>query len=262
MSKLKKVGYVSLGVLLGASLTVSVPALAATAKTIQAKINSSVSVMVDGKKMSTQPINYQNLNYLPVGEIGRALDADVSFDKSKNVISIESKNDTTTSNSGNGGTGSSGNTTTPPVTETPTQATIPTVKAGESITAKGVTVSIDKIEYVTDGEKVDGSSLRKGFKVFMTITNNTKSNLVEVGGTLVFDAGNFLKSKNINSLGATFKFNVDGSKYNDSQLQPGKTASGYIYYEFDQDVSIGKIQFSPIIDRLENHDYIGTWTFE
>ncbi|MCP1427182.1 hypothetical protein J3D43_005698 [Paenibacillus xylanexedens] len=102
MSKLKKVGYVSLGVLLGASLTVSVPALAATAKTIQAKINSSVSVEVDGKKISAQPINYQNLNYLPVGEIGRALNANISFNKTNNVISIESKNDTvTSSNNGN-----------------------------------------------------------------------------------------------------------------------------------------------------------------
>ncbi|WP_339198616.1 hypothetical protein MKY95_10215 [Paenibacillus sp. FSL P4-0176] len=112
MSKLKKVGYVSLGVILGASLTVSVPALAATAKTVQAKINSSVSVMVDGKKMSTQPINYQNLNYLPVGEIGRALDADVSFDKTKNVINIESKEDTASSNSGNAGNTSNGGNTT------------------------------------------------------------------------------------------------------------------------------------------------------
>ncbi|MET1174366.1 stalk domain-containing protein [Paenibacillus amylolyticus] len=99
MSKFKKIGYVSLGVVLGASLTVSVPALAATVKTIQAKINSSVSVVVDGKKMSALPINYQNLNYLPVGEIGRALDADVSFDKTKNVISIKSKDDKVTSSS-------------------------------------------------------------------------------------------------------------------------------------------------------------------
>ncbi|MDT0124177.1 hypothetical protein Q9R46_16075 [Paenibacillus sp. RRE4] len=106
MSKLKKVGYVSLGVILGASLTVSVPALAATVKTIQAKINSSVSVVVDGKKMTTQPINYQNLNYLPVGEIGRALDADVSFDKNKNVINIESKENSAAGDS-NGGNSSS-----------------------------------------------------------------------------------------------------------------------------------------------------------
>lgn len=110
MSKLKKVGYVSLGVIIGASLTVSVPALAATAKTIQAKINSTVSVMVDGKKISAQPINYQNLNYLPVGEIGRALDANVSFDKAKNVINIESKDDTVTTTSNSGGTGNDGNT--------------------------------------------------------------------------------------------------------------------------------------------------------
>ncbi|WP_128101137.1 hypothetical protein [Paenibacillus sp. DCT19] len=91
MSKLKKVGYLTLGVVLGASLTVSVPALAATAKTIQAKINNSVSVVVNGKKMNLQPITYQNLNYLPVGDIGRALNANVSFDKSMNVINIEGK---------------------------------------------------------------------------------------------------------------------------------------------------------------------------
>ncbi|WP_440110393.1 hypothetical protein [Paenibacillus sp. QZ-Y1] len=254
MSKLKKVGYVSLGVLLGASLTVSVPALAATAKTIQAKINSSVSVMVDGKKMSTQPINYQNLNYLPVGEIGRALDADVSFDKSKNVINIESKADTTV-DSGNGG-----NTTTP-VTDTPVQETIPTVKAGESITAKGVTVSIDKIEYVTEKEEIDGIFLSKGFKVYATITNNS-DDVIDVSRNYEYKTNKLIVNKQINSLGNMIFIEIDGKETLGSTITKGQTAKGFIYSKFDQDVDIKSIKYAPSVVSYTSHDYIGTWTFE
>ncbi|WP_440112190.1 hypothetical protein [Paenibacillus sp. QZ-Y1] len=259
MSKLKKIGYVSLGVLLGASLTVSVPAIAATAKTIQAKINSSVSVVVDGKKMSTQPINYQNLNYLPVGEIGRALDADVSFDKSKNVISIESKKSATV-DSGNTGNTGNGNTTTP-VTETSAQSTIPTVKAGESITAKGVTVSIDKIEYVTDEEEIDGIFLPKGFKAYITLTNNS-DDLIRLGSTYYYDTGKLLQNKNINSLGNIVFVEVDGKEYLGSTISKGQTARGFIYSQFNQDVNIKTIKYAPSVAGYTSHEYIGEWTFE
>lgn len=61
----------------------STPVLAETAKSIVAKINSTVSVTLNGEKvkLNSQPINYNNLNYLPVGEIGRALGLSVSYDK-------------------------------------------------------------------------------------------------------------------------------------------------------------------------------------
>lgn len=261
MSKLKKAGYIGLGIMIGATLTVSVPTLAATAKTIQAKINSSVSVMVDGEKMSAQPINYQNLNYLPVGEIGRALDADVSFDKSKNVINIESKSSTgengTTSN-----TGSNSGSVTTPTTETPVQPSIPTVKAGESITANGVTVSLDKIEYIdSNGERIGNKFLPKGFKVFVTITNNS-DDPIRLGSTYYYDTGKLLQNKNINSLGNIVFVDVDGKEYLGSTISKGQTAKGFIYSEFNENVKIKSVKYAPSVANITSHDYIGTWTFE
>lgn len=263
MSKFKKVGYISLGVLLGASLTVSVPALAATAKTIQAKINSSVSVMVDGKKMSTQPINYQNLNYLPVGEIGRALDANVSFDKTKNVINIESKDDNGSSTSSNASnTSSGGASNSSPVNETPTQPTIPTVKAGESITAKGVTVSIDKIEYVgSEGENLDGIFISKGFKTYITLTNNS-DDPIRIGSTYFYETGKSLPNKSVNSLGNMIFVNVDGKQFLGSSITKGQTAKGFIFSQYDQEVNIKSVKFAPSVVGFTSHEYVGEWLVE
>ncbi|SDE82507.1 Copper amine oxidase N-terminal domain-containing protein [Fontibacillus panacisegetis] len=87
---MKKLGYVSFGLILGLALSVASPVFAQTVKSITAKINSSVNVVVNGEKvkLNAQPINYNNLNYLPVGEIGRALGMNVSYDKASDSINI------------------------------------------------------------------------------------------------------------------------------------------------------------------------------
>ncbi|MBA9087634.1 hypothetical protein FHR92_004119 [Fontibacillus solani] len=87
---MKKLGYVSFGLILGLALSVASPVFAQTVKSITAKINNSVSVVVNGEKvkLNAQPINYNNLNYLPVGEIGRALGMNVSYDKASDSINI------------------------------------------------------------------------------------------------------------------------------------------------------------------------------
>ena len=80
---MKKYLYLLSGVVLGVTIASSTPVIAATVKTITAKINGTVNVSVDGEKvkLNTQPLTYNNLNYLPVGEIGRALGLSVSYDK-------------------------------------------------------------------------------------------------------------------------------------------------------------------------------------
>ncbi|SDE82485.1 Copper amine oxidase N-terminal domain-containing protein [Fontibacillus panacisegetis] len=87
---MKKIGYLFIGLILGLALSVASPVFAQTVKSITAKINSSVSVVVNGEKvkLNAQPINYNNLNYLPVGEISRALGMNVSYDKASDSINI------------------------------------------------------------------------------------------------------------------------------------------------------------------------------
>ncbi|MNP07512.1 hypothetical protein D3C76_995370 [compost metagenome] len=95
---MKKLGYVSFGLILGLTLSVASPALAQTVKSITAKINSSVSVVVNGEKvrLNAQPITYNNLNYLPVGEISRALGMKVNWSKTTNTIEISEDTSTKT----------------------------------------------------------------------------------------------------------------------------------------------------------------------
>ncbi|MNW34051.1 hypothetical protein D3C74_110200 [compost metagenome] len=100
---MKKLGYVSFGLILGLALSVASPVFAQTVKSINAKINSSVSVVVHGEKvkLNAQPINYNNLNYLPVGEIGRALGMNVSYDKASESINIVDSNNAVNNSEGN-----------------------------------------------------------------------------------------------------------------------------------------------------------------
>ncbi|MBA9087630.1 hypothetical protein FHR92_004115 [Fontibacillus solani] len=87
---MKKIAYLITGLIIGLTLSVASPVFAQTVKSITAKINSSISVVVNGEKvkLNAQPINYNNLNYLPVGEIGRALGINVSYDKASDSINI------------------------------------------------------------------------------------------------------------------------------------------------------------------------------
>ncbi|MEK4512265.1 copper amine oxidase N-terminal domain-containing protein [Paenibacillus sp. FSL K6-2524] len=87
---MKKVGYLITGLALGLTLSVASPVLAQSVKSITAKLNSTVNVLVNGEKvkLNAQPITYNNLNYLPVGEISRALGMNVSWDGSTNTIII------------------------------------------------------------------------------------------------------------------------------------------------------------------------------
>ncbi|WP_410767805.1 stalk domain-containing protein [Fontibacillus sp. BL9] len=89
---MKKMGYLLTGLALGLTLSVTSPVLAQNVKSITAKLNSTVSVRVNGDEihLNAPPINYNNLNYLPVGEISRALGLNVSYDKKSDEILINS----------------------------------------------------------------------------------------------------------------------------------------------------------------------------
>ncbi|WP_410767807.1 stalk domain-containing protein [Fontibacillus sp. BL9] len=87
---MKKMGYLLTGIALGLTLSVTSPVLAQNVKSITAKLNSTVSVLVNGEKvhLNAKPINYNNLNYLPVGEISRILGFKVDWDAEKHEIMI------------------------------------------------------------------------------------------------------------------------------------------------------------------------------
>lgn len=94
MTPLRKIGYLVTGLALGLTISVASPAVAQSVKSITAKLNTSVSVLVNGEEvnLNAQPINYNNLNYLPIGEIGRALGMNVSYDKKTDEILITNPN--------------------------------------------------------------------------------------------------------------------------------------------------------------------------
>jgi hypothetical protein len=105
MRFLKKVGYLFTVLALGVAISAVSPVMASAVKTISAKVNDTVSVVLNGEKvqLKTQPIEYNSQNYLPVGEIGRSLGLDVNYDKSKNAINISSSTQSTSSQSNDQG---------------------------------------------------------------------------------------------------------------------------------------------------------------
>lgn len=250
---MKKVGYLACGVVLGVSITAATPTLAANVKTITAKINSTVNVVINGKKVSlnTQPITYNNLNYLPVGEIGRALGLDVSYDKQSDSIMIGNK-------ASNEISSSSQNT---PSTETETSTK--KVKLGESVTQDGITTSVDKIEYVTQSENFDGTILDKGFKVFITVTNNSDFPLYP-GALYQFSVDDKIQEQVLNSKGALFLLKVEDNKYMGDPITKGETATGFVYYSYGKDVAIKGISYFPNFVGKSQTSYapFATWTIE
>ncbi|OAB45971.1 stalk domain-containing protein [Paenibacillus glacialis] len=253
---MKKIGYIAIGLVIGMALTVVTPVLADTAKSISAKINNTVKVAIDGKnaKLNTQPITYNNTNYLPVGEIGRALGLDVSYDKKSDTIKIDGNSIETKPN--------------PPVVKESTVTKPPVesgkevqkVKIGESITNKGITVSIDKIEYVTK-EEIDGIFLDKGFKVYTTVTNNSDVG-ISLGRMYNFGTGNLITDKQLNYLGNTIFLKVNGKLDMGELLTKGETATGFIFYSFSTDVNIKEISYLPNIEFTQSQVPMGTWTIE
>lgn len=93
---MKKIGYLITGLALGLTLSVASPVLAQSVKSITARLNNTVNVLVNGEKvnLNAKPITYNNLNYLPVAEISQALGLDVSYDKKTDEIRIVNPNAT------------------------------------------------------------------------------------------------------------------------------------------------------------------------
>ncbi|MEC0091804.1 hypothetical protein [Paenibacillus macquariensis] len=250
---MKKIGYLATGLVIGMALTVVTPVLADTAKTISAKLNSTVKVAINGKdtKLNTRPIIYDNINYLSVGEIGRALGLSVIYNKTSDTIMIDDDN--------------------LPITQTTTATTVATppvesgkevqkVKIGESITKDGITVSIDKIEYVTK-EEIDGIFLDKGFKVYTTVTNNSDVG-ISLGRMYNFGTGNLITDKQLNYLGNTIFLKVNGKLDMGELLTKGETATGFIFYSFSTDVNIKEISYLPNKEFTQSQVPMGTWTIE
>jgi hypothetical protein len=242
---MKKIGYLATGLVIGMALTVVTPVLADTAKTISAKLNSTVKVAIDGKttKLSAQPIIYNNTNYLPVGEIGRALNMSVSYDKKTDTIKMDGNSIETPSN---------------PVAKEPTvtkqpETSIPTVKMGESITKDGITVTLQKIEYMPEGEVVSGVVSRKGFKVYYTLTNTTDSP-IRPTGTFEFTLDESKYSQEVNSNPRSYILN----QY--TNLYQNESASGYVYVEFPNDINIAGLSFKPISDTTYFKKPLANWS--
>ncbi|QSF43250.1 stalk domain-containing protein [Paenibacillus tianjinensis] len=253
---MKKGSYLTTGIVIGMALTMTTPVLAETVKTISAKINSTVGVLINGKetKLNTQPITYNNLNYLPVGEIGRALGYDVSYDKSTDTIHINNK----------GASVSSTTTATPEsIPSSQPVDVVQKVSQGESIAKDGITSSINKIEFVTQKEKIDGLVLDKGFKVYVSVTNNSDYALTP-GMRYVFSTGNDTTDKDLNSMGAVFSFTtLTGERYTGDPLTKGEGISGFIFFSYDKEVKINEISYFPnFVGKLStNLNPMGTWSF-
>lgn len=80
------------GFVVGAAVLTSTSSFAATAfeKITNAYINKSVKITVDGDNvnLTNKPITYNNVNYLPVAEVAKALGATTTWDKSNQTVNI------------------------------------------------------------------------------------------------------------------------------------------------------------------------------
>lgn len=254
---MKKVGYLVTGLALGLTISVASPVVASTVKTISAKINSSVAIALNGEKvkLNTQPIEYNNLNYLPVGEIGRTLGLGVEYDKSKNTINITSP---TTSNNTSQSNSDPVNNPTPPV------EAIKTAKVGEPISKDGISATISKVEYMPTGELIDGIQYGKGFKVYATFSNvDSSSAITSLGGKFEFKTDSPINDLKVNSIGNTIIFKIDGNQYKTGDsLSKGKSAEGFVYYQINQDVKIKEISYTPILNDTQQAEPMGKWIIE
>lgn len=248
---MNKGSYLATGVIIGMALTMTTPVLAETVRTVSAKINSTVDVVINGKetKLNAQPINYNNLNYLPVGEIGRALNMDVTYDKETDTIKMDQKwheipAATPIVNIPTGNSTSSSN-------------NIQSAKIGEPITKDGVTVTLGRIEYVTEKEVVDTISINNGFKLFITIDNNSSNNITGMGD-IKFSTGNSIADNKLNSLGRTIFVKVNGEKYQNS-IKNGQTAEGFLFYGFDGKLDSLNIKYGLDIDYKQSNLDFGMW---
>ncbi|MNH66521.1 Telomeric repeat-binding factor 2 [compost metagenome] len=245
---MKKLLYTLFGVAIGICISTATPALASTVKSITAKINTTINVVVNGEKvkLSAQPINYNNLNYLPIGEIGRVLDINVKYDKQSDSIIIE---DTNLSMAPEVKTPQASN----PGNSKAEEPNIQTVKLGESVAKDGITISIDKVEYMPNGEVVDGVISQKGFKVYYSITNNSHSEIRSTG-KFQFKLNDANSESIVNNTGVSYVLDKFGV------LSSGESAKGYAYIEYPNDITVFEVTYTPVSDSKYFKAPIGKWS--
>jgi len=252
MKKLNKVGYILSGVVLGVALTASLPTMAATVTTIKAKLNGDVKVIVNGTNLSSKPINYNNQNYLPIGDIGRALGANVKFDKSKNAIVVETAKQEMPSTVP---TPSNPNTATPePIKEAPA------VKFGQQVVTAGVSRSVDKVEYLSAPVNQGNTQLQKGINVYYTITNNSATPVSDILPMFRFETNNQVATDELNRAGNMIYLNIGNQPFSGQSLLSGETATGFIHFDSIRDFEVSSISLVP--NGHSDSDKFGTWNIQ
>jgi len=246
---MKKVSYLLGGIVIGMVLTVATPTLAETVKTISAKLNTTVKVAINGKstKLNAQPITYNGLNYLPVGEISRALGMKVNYDKGTDTISINDSSAVSTNET----SAQPIPTTNPTKKDVANMEVVPKVKLGETITSSDVIAVIEKIQYVSQGEVVNGKEMDKGIMIYTTVTNNSDDSFLSPGLSYQFVADNKEDEQVINNSGITaisFK-RIGGDNYNGIPLSKGEGVTGYVFVKYNKDISIKEVSYYPNFAR-------------
>lgn len=267
---MKKILYVVFGALIGFSISLSTPTLAATVKSITAKINSSVNLVVNGEKvkLSAQPINYNNLNYLPIGEIGRALGATVNYDKASDSIVITDQvvsNEEIVKSQDNQEivqiAPAEPEINIPRDTTTKTEVTKALI--GKTITKDGISVTIEKVEHNKEKEIIGDTVVEGGYKVYLSITNdNPSSSVTGLGADMVFRTDSTANDELLNNLGNFNYLKIDDKYYSGLPLPYGKTATGFVYYQTDKDIQINEIDYYLNMNNTKQIDPMGTWTIK
>ncbi|WP_172249926.1 stalk domain-containing protein [Saccharibacillus deserti] len=249
-----KIGYILSGVVLGVAITTTAPTLAATVSTITAKLQGDVKVTVDGKAVAAKPINYNNQNYLPVGDIGRALGASVKFDKAKNSIFVTGKEDA----SSGAGTSTSGGTNVSPVA--PKTEGVPMVNQGEKVVTGGISRSIDKVEYTKEESEVDGVVLGKGISVYYTVSNNSSAPLAKIVPRFLFETSYDVATEELNAVGTSIYMTINGVDWRSQSLLPGETATGFVHYASTRDFVVNTI--APYANHSQDPRKYGIWKIQ
>ena len=127
---MKKLAYITLGVLIGVALTVSVGAYAASTGFVGKKITSEVPIILNGKQVADRGAVVDGKTLLPVRTLAGLIGVNVQFSGGKVVLTKSEESPSTTS----------------PGTTTPTPTPTPSTSPAAPLPSPATPTEVDKLK--------------------------------------------------------------------------------------------------------------------
>ncbi|KKC49540.1 hypothetical protein VE23_24900 [Paenibacillus sp. D9] len=146
---MKRFGTLLIGILIGAGLTFSTGAFAATKETVTAFF-TDLNISVNGKaaELQARPLSYNGTTYLPVRDVANLTGYDVTYKADSGKIELQSKTGAAATSSAKGAT--------------KVQGTV--YKLGDTVQFTGATFKLTATEYLLTGEDVQTKAFSQTFE--------------------------------------------------------------------------------------------------